>query len=153
MADLSEYNKNALAFHLIDVISSASPSEVVRVLKENGFADQFPYGDNTQQAIIILQQMYIGNPEKFIQLVRQMKIDQTQITPANKEAFKDFVAQTNPSARVEWLSGILDTLTPKTTTGGGETITEETTGGAYVAYVVIVLAVIGLTIYMFRTLK
>ena len=153
MANITQKDQHALAFHFIDVITSASPKEVVDVLTANGYADQFKYGVNGQQAIITLQQLYVSNPTKFIELVGKMNIDYTRIPPNERQAYQEMVSQTNPNAKSEWIAGVLEMLTPKTTTGGGEITTEETTTGAYVAYVFIVLAIIGITVYIIKTIK
>jgi len=153
---LSESAQNELAFRIIDSIASASPKEVVDVLSNNGFAEQFKYGVNGQQAIIILQQLWVGNRPKFLQLVRQMKIDTSRIPPNDVNAYKEIVKQMNPNARFEvpdWLNNIWGSISETTTTGGEESSTEETSMGAYVGYVIIILAVIGITFYLIKTLK
>jgi len=153
MTKLSQHDQDALAFHFIDVITGASPSEAVRVLSENGFEDQFPYGANPQKAQLLLQSLYVGNREKFVSLVKQMKIDYSRISQNDKLSYQKLVNPSNPNAKMDWINGIVDMITPKTTTGESETTTEETTAGAYVGYALVIIAIVGITIYLFKTLK
>lgn len=157
MPKLSEYNQNALALRFNDLITEASPNVVVDVLKKNGFADQFQYGVNALQAEKILNATYLGNRDLYVKMVGEMlpKIDTSRIDPSVREKFQNLAAENNPNpnAKSEWLSGLLDMLTPKTVTEGGETTTEETSTGAYVAYAIIVLAIIGITVYLLKTVK
>lgn len=156
MAKLSEYEQNALAFRLIDSITTASPNEVVRVLSENGFAEQFKFGVNPSQAIIILQQLWVGNRPKFLQLVKQMKIDTSRIPPSDVDAYKQIAKQNNPNAKIDvpdWINNVWNSFSEKTTTGESETTTSETTTGAYIGYVVVIIAIIVITVYLMRTVK
>ena len=156
MATLSQYEQNALAFRLIDSITSASPNEVVRVLSENGFADQFKFGVNPQQAIIILQQLWVGNRPKFLQLVKEMKIDTSRINPSDLDAYRQIASTNNPTAKFtvpDWINNVWDSFSEKTTEGESETTTEETTTGAYIAYILIIVSVIIITVYMIKSVK
>ena len=152
---LSVKEQNDLAFRVIDSITSASPKEVVDVLSANGFAEDFKYGVNGERAKSVLQSLYVNDKPEFLRLVQNMKIDTTRINPSDRNAYIELATKGNQSAnaKAEWLNGLWSMIAPSTTTGGGEQTTTETSSGAYVAYVIIVLAIIGVTVYMLKTVK
>lgn len=149
-----EYRKTALAFSLIDLIVKSSPNQVHQVLVSNGFEEELKYGMNGLMAQNILQGLYVGNPERFINIMIQIKPDYSRISPEEREKYKDIANRVNPSARTsDWYSVILDFIRPKNVSETGVETIEETTTGAYIAYIVIVLAIIGITYFMIKSVK
>jgi len=145
-----EQTRTATIFHLIDTIISVSSTDTVRVLTKYGFGSEFPYGVNPERAKTILTQLYIGDENKFWQIVNEINVDTSKINPTDRTAYQK-IANISPNAKGEWFKNFLQKLQGQSTSGGGGSSTSQTSTGAYIAYVAISISIVVIVIYLLRT--
>lgn len=155
MATLTEQAKNAAVYDLIDAILTANPSGVQNELQKHNF--EFKYGQNAQLAEKYLLQLYQNNAELFWEVLQNVKINAMNIPPVQRERLIALSTTANPNAKFgsldEYIQSAMDFLKGTKTEGSSEETTTETTTGAYIAYIVIVLAIIGITFYLINKVK
>lgn len=153
MATRQEQARNLMVYEVIDAVLTANPGGAHKELVNNGF--EFKYGQNGALSEKYLIQLYSNNEPLFWDIMHKIPVNSASIPPASRERLSAVVPTTGSSSsqRSDWWNEILNTLQGTSTSGGGETSTEETTTGAYVGYVIVILAIVGITIYMFRTIK
>ena len=155
MATLKEQSYNAAVYDLIDAILTANPSGVQSELQKHGF--EFKYGQNAQLAEKYLLQLYQNNTELFWEILDNVKVNPMNIPPVQRERLIALSTSGNPNARFgsldEYIQGAKDFLKGTKTEGTSEETTTETTTGAYIAYIVIILAIIGTAFYLMKNVK
>lgn len=151
MATKGQQIRTLLVYEAIDAVLTANASGVQKELQAHGF--EFPHGQNAQLAEKYLIQLYSNNEPLFWDIMHKVPVNTSAIPPASKAKLNTLAPSSGANQRSDWWNGILNTLQGSSTSGGGESSTEETTTGAYVGYVIVILAIVGLTIYMFKTIK
>ena len=150
MATVLEQQRNASVAHLIDTITSVASVDTLRVLSKYGFGDEFKYGINPALEDKILTQLYYNDENRFWSIINEIKVDTSKINPTDRMAYQEVVGF-SANQKGDWWKSLLGKLQGSTTEStGGETITQTSTG-AYIAYIFIVLAIIGITWYLIKS--
>lgn len=153
MATLTEQAYNALVYDLIDAMITANPSGVQKELQANNF--QFTYGQNSQLAQNYLHQIYHNNPDLFWQIVRNVKVNKMNVPPVQRERLDTIATVNGSTAKTleEWWQDIVSRVQGSKTEGGSTEESTQTTTGAYVVYALLIIAVIGIAVYLIRIVK
>jgi hypothetical protein len=150
----TQQEKNASVYRVIDILTSANPIGTQKVLQDNGF--EFKYGQNALLADKYLLKLYSNSPDEFFSIVKQIPIEKSKVNPPDRD-FIDKLISESPIALNEksgWFQSALGLLEGTTTTTyQGTPQKTETSPTAYAVYIVIGIMIIGIVVYMFKTIK
>ena len=157
--------QDLVAYQLIGWATQYNPNGVSKALKDNGVNVE-PYGVNPSLQENYLTKLYHQNKSRFSELLKQVPLDQSKFSPKDKQAVDNLISVLPKSNGVRkfqtggttglpsWLTTTLGFIqgTPQTSGGGTQSQTT-TSSGAYIAYIILGLAIVGILYYMFKTIK
>ena len=157
MAIITEQDYNAAVYELIDAAIDANPSGIQAELQKHNFA--FPYGQNAQLAEKYLLQLYQNNTPLFWDILSNVRIDISRIAPAQRDRLSALVPANSTTKGIgDYYQQALDYLKNlklggTKTEGTSEQTVTRTSTGAYIAYILIALAIVGIAFYLIKITK